>query len=48
MTASSLALGEYLRKISVDLRGASLREGARMLAQLIPFHGVVLGVLENS
>jgi putative transposase len=35
MTESSMTLGEYLRKISVDLDGDFLREGVRLLAQLI-------------
>ena len=35
MTESSMALGEYLRKISADMDGNSLREGVRLLAQLI-------------
>src|SRR5512139_373710 len=35
MTESSMTLGEYLRKISVDLDGDFLREGVRLLAQLV-------------
>ncbi len=35
MTEASMTLGEYLRKISVDLDGDFLREGVRLLAQLI-------------
>ena len=35
MTELSMTLGEYLRKISVDLDGDFLREGMRLLAQLV-------------
>jgi putative transposase len=35
MTESSMTLGEYLRKISADLDGDFLREGVRLLAQLV-------------
>jgi putative transposase len=35
MTESSMTLGEYLGKIGVDLDGDFLREGVRLLAQLI-------------
>ena len=35
MTESSMTLGEYLRKISVDLDGDFLREGVRLVAQLV-------------
>lgn len=35
MTESSMTLGEYLRKINVDLDGDFLREGVRLLAQLV-------------
>jgi putative transposase len=34
MTESSMTLGEYLRKISVDLDGDFLREGVQLLLQL--------------
>jgi putative transposase len=34
MTESSMTLGEYLRKVSVDLDGDFLREGVRLLMQL--------------
>jgi putative transposase len=40
MTESSMTLGEYLRKISVDLDGDFLREGVHLLAQLIVEGGV--------
>jgi transposase-like protein len=35
MTELSVTLAEYLRKIDVDLDGDFLREGMRLLAQLI-------------
>ena len=35
MTESSMTLAEYLRKINVDLEGDFLREGMRLLAQLV-------------
>jgi transposase-like protein len=35
MTESSMTLAEYLRKINVDLEGDFLREGVRLLAQLV-------------
>lgn len=35
MTESSMTLGEYLRKISADLDGDFLREGVRLVAQLV-------------
>ncbi len=34
MTESSMTLGEYLRKVSIDLDGDFLREGVRLLMQL--------------
>jgi len=35
MTESSMTLGEYLRKINVDMDGDFLRAGVRLLAQLV-------------
>jgi transposase-like protein len=35
MIESSMTLGEYLRKINVDLDGDVVREGVRLLARLI-------------
>jgi len=35
MTGSSMTLGEYLRKIGVNLDGEFLRAGVRLLAQLM-------------